>query len=437
MVKKQIKEVTILYAYGSVNPGDHAIAPGTLEYIKRTNKNCRINLISLFKKDTEEFKKQKEYFSKYYPEVNFICQDFNSTRLIPSSKLDLLVKTLFYFAGFILSSFFNYCFFKSKAFTSILNSDLIIINGGHLIFWNDKMGERNFIIRGIFSIVWMTKKLNKQYVFHGQSYGPFYFKKTEIIQKLLFKKTLTNAKLLTLREPASQPRLFDLLKNKNQISPVLLDSAFFIKDQDNLQANKLFRQHNLHENQFIVFALRLSKRGSQEELEKERIDKYKQVLLDTIKYWSANEDFKLVFVCQVPQDLIDTKNIVQHIPPQAREKFIYIHEDLTPGLLKSIYKSARFIIAMRFHSMIFALSEGTPTIGISYYEIGPKIKGLQELFSLKSYFFEIENSTSDEILKSSISLNNDINFYKSEVLKKLDTLMQTSLLTFKNEIFNK
>ena len=64
----------------------------------------------------------------------------------------------------------------------------------------------------------------------------------------------------------------------------------------------------------------------------------------------------------------------------------HIHQQLTPMELKACYGLMDLFIASRFHSGIFAMSTGTPTLFIGY---NPKTKGFLKAVSLENLMLDL------------------------------------------------
>jgi colanic acid/amylovoran biosynthesis protein len=69
-------------------------------------------------------------------------------------------------------------------------------------------------------------------------------------------------------------------------------------------------------------------------------------------------------------------------------RVIHINRQLTPMELKACFSLMNLFIASRFHSGIFAMSTGTPTMFIGY---NPKTKGFLEAVSLDELLLDLKN----------------------------------------------
>src|SRR5699024_1623610 len=89
--------------------------------------------------------------------------------------------------------------------------------------------------------------------------------------------------------------------------------------------------------------------------------------------------------------------------------------------IKSVYGECDYVIGTRFHSVIFALSEGTPAIAIGYG--GNKGRGIMRDIGMPEYVVEIEDFNFVEIAERFTRMTHDAGY--SERIAALLKLSQS------------
>jgi len=193
-----------------------------------------------------------------------------------------------------------------------------------------------------------------------------------------------------------------------------MDLAFFINKNNYNISNQSIKRH-------IAFTIRSRTIGDSMLLSQDKLDYLEKIFYSTIEQLSTNN--KITIVVQVPVD----KDFSIKIKSMFSDKISFL-EETDPVNLLNFYNSIDLLIGMRLHSMILAMSVGTPCYGLFFKEWGNKVPGILEMLNvpyleLDSYpqidFKEIDNLVNskkqinktllDFIEKNRRNLANEIN----------------------------
>ena len=408
------KNITLAYSYGFDNPGDYAITPGAINAIRSVDENIFITIISSYTPNHNIFLKTKKILETKYDNLEVIPND-----LFYKKKKKSIIYKFRILISILLNRSQNLTYSKSKMLKSLLKSDMLVFNGGHIFFWDKLMGEKRNIFINYFLVSKVYSNLNLKYGIYANSFGPFNFEKNILVKKL-FRIFFNNASFLLARDAESKEYLKPLYL-KHEIKTVL-DPAFYLQDEKRDMVQKFIRMNGLIDKQFICFSFRLSNRGSITDLPKLRTENYIKHLKAVLSHAIINTDYPLLMIKQVDRDELDMKKVLSQINIDYDENRIIYVDGLDAGFLRLLYKKSRFIVAMRFHSLIFALSSGTPVIGITYKEIGPKIEGLLKQFSIEENYFSLDNFNEKQFTTSFDSTVKSHEKYQKQLTIKLNDL---------------
>lgn len=262
-------------------------------------------------------------------------------------------------------------------------SDIIISTGGHhytTILSKDLVSSLPFELC-------IALALNKNTVLFSQSFGPFEFHKKR--NKEYIRKLLNNCKTLFIREKFS----IDYLKNIN----VKQDHFEFVAETVT-SLNQLFSNYTLPSSREkkVGVSIYSTKKRTEKELET-----YISSLSQFCNY-IIELNYKVVFF---PMELKgtepDDRKMINEIVSKIYNKSMYkvFDQDMeTEEHIKEVAKCSSFI-GHKTHSVVFALTSGTPLIAIEYH---PKTKDFMTQFGVEKY--SIEDSILDfNILKEKFS----------------------------------
>jgi len=428
-IEDKPKNIVLAYCWGTNNVGDKAITPGMLNLLYESYPKCNITLISFFPDTSNKFQNSAVFIKKKHPNIAFIP---NILPLLPFSTK---------YVGKYISGFLNliaqlfsllfpklslHIFNKNIGLKQLAKSDLVISNCGHIFFWNKRMKSLKYTLTMAYPLL-IAKHLGIPYGFYAQSFGPFEFGYFDGLIKGFYRWLFLGSRFIYTRESESQKEIGDLIcKSKCDLATVL-DAAFFLRGQEDQKAKAILNKYNLKSDAFIAMTLRLTKRGSSKPLEGELYKRYDRKLSQFIVQWVERKGIPIAIVCQVPADIKDSKFVYEHLPNKYKDYCRIITEKLSPEALKSLYKNARILLGMRFHSLIFALSENTPVVGLYYSDLGPKIPGMMRDLGFQNYVYDIKDISGEDLFKSVNEINQNKDSISKEIEQKLIVMKKQSL----------
>jgi polysaccharide pyruvyl transferase WcaK-like protein len=373
------KTITLAYVYGPRNSGDMALNIGALDVLRSCG-DFNIFAVSRFAEDHPDYLETKRYLENLYRNVQVVPFPVLYDRKTQTKieKISSFVKGGFLYFPTIKQSFLK----NNKVYECISKSDLVIFNGGNLLFARDI--KDFFRLGGITYPLQLARDLKIPYGFFPQSLPEITFSQG----RKLVSKLMNDSHFCLFRESASLEKAQELGVQGGEHS---LDLAFFISRTDELRANQIMAGNELIEKKFVPIILRTSSLGDQGTLSEEIIE---DVLEWTKELVSSllEQSMDPVFVVQTRQDLDVSLNAVESIAKSRKEiQSVPVIEEYDPLVLRGLYKKAKAIFTFRLHAAIFALSVGTPAIGIYRKEWGPKMPGIYKDIGVPEMCIESEN----------------------------------------------
>lgn len=303
------------------------------------------------------------------------------------------------------------------------DADTIFVKGGGFIHAH---GEKTapYVIWYLLFYVNLAKRLKKKVVFLPNSYGPF--------EGVTVKKQITNAfkkmELKLAREHISAAALGNLLEEEIQVLP---DLGFYLKAKDKSFGASLLQNYKTDASQkkvgITIRPWRFPGLTNVDSL----YEKYISSVHALIVYLNS-AGYQVLFFNQSmgPNTHEDDRNAIRYlITKLEHENFLWIDENFTCEELKSIYSNLDFFIGTRFHSVIFSMTAGVPSLAIAYG--GNKGQGIMQDFNLSDYVVHI-NDVTPEILTSKFK---DLELHEEKVRQVLKEKTQ-QLETKRNATIN-
>jgi len=386
------KHIVLAYAYGPKNSGDLAINLGAIEIIASLYPQENITLISRFAGNSSGFHDTKRFLHSQGFEVHLLPCPFNYDRHVQvglGKILTLASETLRY-CYIRLALCANASLSEVPAVTALRDADLILCNGGNLFYWN-RCSHSLTRLLGLTFPVHVARLLGKPYGFLPQSIS-------EIggLGKAILNPLFKDARFLTFRESRSRD-LFHNTFDINTRTPLIPDLAFFIARQDDEAAERLLSDLDLQPGAFVAMTVRTERLGDVGSLSRSEVANTISFLARLIRRISDTLSLKTLLVCQTRADIPSTRKLYDAL---SSTKDVHMVEVYNPFVLRSVYKSSAALVAMRLHSAIFALSVGTPVIGLYRKEWGPKMPGTLSDMSVGSQAFELGSVDVEQVLKA-------------------------------------
>ena len=169
----------------------------------------------------------------------------------------------------------------------------------------------------------------------------------------------------------------------------------------------------------------------------EKIDVHKKFFAITVRQWTSNDaNFCKAFAKAIkeisekhnvvplfiPMQFPDDHNIAKKIISYLDIPYAMLNKEYEVSGLIGVIGRTEMVIAMRLHTLIYAVSIGVPIVGIAY---DPKIKSFMEYMNLKTYV-NYNESEVDKIIEMTNNIFENLEVTKRFVSNEVDKLKDLS-----------
>lgn len=387
-------KIVLVNGWHDDNKGDCGIVEATISLLKECLPMAKFSLVSTFPSDHPAFNDAHRHLLEKYPELEIIPS------ALPGYKPGISpFEMLLAFPRIMMSIICLLIGVKgsNRAVRIISDSDLVISKGGHIFY------SRSSSVRGWSSLVThlypliVARRFGVSYVILAQSIGPF----KGFVGRFIAKTVFNGAKTILLRERISYGVAEEIGVDMSKVL-VVPDVAFWLQADMSQKVKDLLMKYSLQGMKFWVVTVRtwpprdVSEAGLNENRYLKEMARFISGALET----GLTDRIVLVAHAigpiKIEDDRLPTRQLMKNLEG-FREKINIIDDDLKPAELVALYGSAELLVGTRFHSVIFALAGGTPVIAISYF--GPKARGIMKLLDMEDFCIDIEQFTSEEVLK--------------------------------------
>ena len=350
----RVRKLVVVYVFGPANAGDLALNAGAFDLLAATG-DFHVTGISRFGRHSPDYEGTRDWLSKYYPQVELRPFPFvyDRHRQGPVRRAMSLAK-----GGVMLALGVT-----GGMGPAIGQADFVLFAGGNLLFvrrWSDMVR-----LYGIPYPLVMALRSNVPIGFLPQSIPDLRFSAGRRRVDRVFRRSrfvyFRESDSLSAVDLTGVPRVRRLL-----------DLAFYIDKMNREQAYGHIQEHQLPVRAFAPLILRVSTLGDQGDLSANEIGDTLNLVQKAAEKISAS-GLSPCLVVQTRKDLA----VTQQCAHRLAEKGIAapLIEEYDPIVLRALYEQAAFVVAMRLHSGILALSTGTPAVGM-YRDIwGRKMPG--------------------------------------------------------------
>ena len=390
-----MKKILLIYSYSAKNAGDLAITLGALDLLS-DNKN-EIITISRYSENDEQYHESATYLKKRYSDLKIFPSPFELNR--NTSKLNLLKQ---YLNGFLkILGLKNNTEFKKL----VKGFDKVYFNGGNLL----RCGSITDFIR-LVALIYPLKvaiKANIPVVILPQSTA-----KINFWGRKLLKPVLNDSEKVYCREELT----FETFKKSFPQAPLYLntDLAFFISHRIKKETESAKK---------IAITTRSQTIGDIDELPANKKQLIKRTL-QGITHKLLEKGYQVVFVVQTKKDRTFTHEIFSDFKKQDTK--VEFFENYNPIELIKFYSTCDLLLGMRLHSIILALTAGTPCIGYFEENWGLKNPGIIEAFNQDFIYTDdnhelkllslIQNKLKQGFNSEELHLKNKIQYYQKEII---------------------
>lgn len=398
------KTILIIDLYSAANRGDAAILEGLISSLKRQAPDSQFIIHTWFPAQV----KSDLGAATRLPLIMQFLGDYRSN-----------IKTVTICSGLMLCSVlarFGLDLYRilprryRESFVDFLAADLIVGMGGG--FYNDNYWVA---LPGRLCHLIIGKLLGKFVAISAHSFGPFHRKLAQLLAHYVFNWV----DVICVRDEASLAILKSLNVADNKVHKVA-DSAWLLDSISKEEANSLLAQQGIDADQPLLvsvsgriwpyYRLKGNNQGHQN---------YIEAVVAVLNFIIEKYHGWVVFLSTCYDDRQVGFEIKQRL--QQPDRFCIASEAYEAKQLKGLYGLMDFHIGTRMHSIILALSKGTPCIGISYE---PKLFSLMTELELEGFVTDIEVIEALKVEKMVDKIVKDRQRYQAVIDQKLPELQQ-------------
>lgn len=398
-------QILITHVYSRHNFGDAAILNVLIKQTKKAFPGSKIIISTL--EDVRAYPNFEGmrtvtsfFYECIYRSSNFIKRIINTMSVLGSVFIWLMLKK-------IADTKLDLILSKEvrRLIKTYQSSDLVIgVGGGYL--WSKKdIGSNLALFITLFGF-WVAKMMKRKTVLHSQSIGPFGYD----FQMKLFGYVFHDAKLIMVRERRS----FNLVRQILPHVKVVLvpDAAFQV--EFNSKTTKKMAGINIG-----ITARRWLNTGMQENYEHQLADFIDSAFGRNKVFWFMPQ---VIDSFHNDDDRVVYRRILNKVNHKERVRIVEVSADYK--VVGKIYSQLDYMVGTRMHSVIFALINRVPSIGIEY---DPKTSGIMDELGLKEYVIKIEDVTSVRLQRLIETLQSNRKIYLNKLnngLKVFDSSLK-------------
>ncbi len=298
----------------------------------------------------------------------------------------------------------------------VKNCDAVFVKGGGFIHSYGGVTDPYFIYFLTYHIRLATAYGKKVFVLPN-SIGPL---KNRLARRIAL-KSLRECDLVTVRENISK----EYLNNFQLDTELFPDLGFFLKPVEDDMCDYLISRGVPIGRKKVVLTLRPYRfQGFQHS--DILYQNYINGFVRFVKYL-CERGFHVTFMAHTlgpsshEDDGIAIKEVLDALPNKVRETTSYLEDfDLTCKDVEKIYSYYDYMIGTRFHSVIFSLNVGVPSIAIAYG--GNKGKGIMEVLGNGGFSLDMDKVSGERLIKTFESLEANKSEYLSNLSAKKEEI---------------
>lgn len=288
---------------------------------------------------------------------------------------------------------------KEKSTLNLVKScDAIFVKGGGFIHSYGAVTDPYFIYFLTYHIR-LAEAYGKKVIILPNSIGPL----KNCIARRIALTSLKNSTLVTVRESISK-ELLDSYNVKNYLFP---DLGFFLEPSEKDMSGYLFKMGVPLNQKKVIITLRPYRFQGFHDAD-HLFTNYINAFVSFVIYL-VEQGFHVSFMAHTlgpsshEDDRIAIKEVLDALPCKIKESTSYIEDfDLTCRDVERIYSYYDYMIGTRFHSVIFSLNVGVPSIAIAYG--GNKSKGIMSILGNGRYSIDMDKIDDAQLINLFISI---------------------------------
>jgi polysaccharide pyruvyl transferase WcaK-like protein len=441
------------FSWSNSNIGDIAIAPGLLNLLREIQPDLPMMVMTSQRADSKTFKEMAEYLPRYSNNCRAVAYPFtigsataagspgsawrafhdrwgtSTLRAFENGTLSARIAARV--ADDVLNRLPKETFEELKqknpeAAKAFSDAGFVLFTSGTTLNFG-RMGVRNFYgytLRYAMPLL-IARVQGIPYGVGAQS-----FEAIDWPADLVFRPLFKDARFVFCRDPDSLTYLSqrDLLGLRSGYRP---DSTFFFNGFDEPWLENFKREHNLADRKFITLTIRSAKSQPgplAETVTKQREDEHMERIRKFVTDWVTRTDVPVVLCPEVTFEVaLMHDNVYKRLSPDVQKKCVWMDKFWTTEQAYSLYRQAEMVVSMEMHSVIMALSLGTPVLMPQFTENGRKVWMLEEL-GLRDWIFDIDEPTdAPRLLEAAKKIHQDPAAARGRVECQLPRIKQLGL----------
>ena len=367
-----LDSLTLAYAYGCRNAGDFAINEGTLALLERTVPEADVTAVSRFASASPEYERMADELDSFDDGALVGGPiTYDPERQSRAEQLTALARNGLQY-GVDVAGVADDRSLHSELYDRITDADALLFNGGNAIHYSPSHGSLPYLLAMLYPLQ-IARRNDVPYGLLPQTTFAL-----EGVAERLVRPLLHDAEFVMTRDATT----FDYLSAFG-LSTRLIDGV----DTAFLNGTPTAGEPSDGEASRIAAVPRFSTLGDTGDLDdagarmEDTFLTYLEGLVD------AGHEVTLTI-----QTEIDAAWAQRH---RARLDDIGVGyvESYDPQELRDHYAGQDLLVTMRLHAAIFALSVGTPTIGVYRPEWGPKMPGTFQTLDIPEYAVPWDEAT--------------------------------------------
>lgn len=422
------KRIVITHMWSDRNKGDSAIVLATLQVLRQCHPDAEMWLLSEFASDDVRFELDSDQVRAEYPDVKLLG---NPLPVLPVQRGGHVPKTphgidkalrIAEAGSYLLRAWRLQHLAKKSApswrlgadssapacvtpdewqtLRAMSSADSIVSKGGGFVYGAPGVQAAMRLVRVLFPMM-LAESLGRRVLLAGQSIGPF----PSGLQKLIASRVLGKVSWIGAREDISAQLLRGMVAGGDAVVEVVPDMTFALAPatEREVPAQVAAYLHDRPKPWVGATVRRFGdvRLGYEDPTYQQYLDGMAELFLHI-----ADSTGGTVFIwpqCTGPGEFEDDRIASRHVCERLHgigrldlaEHIALVDDEITARVLKLLYGKMDAFVATRFHSAIFALSQGVPTIAIDYW--GPKAKGIMSSFGCEQYVFAYSSIRSADL----------------------------------------
>lgn len=396
MVMNKPGKIMVYYAWGRRNAGDHALILGALELLSHMVDLRDVVVVSRYG-ESAGAQSPVEDIRQRFPDVEIVPGPFDLSIKKGWARIAQFAQALVRVVGSLLWP--RWWIRKAEAGTfwhALGSARVVVLNGGNLFFWHKV--RRNFARLAALSFpLLLARRLGITYGMFPQTCGPFEGPGCWWIGRLF-----ERAGFLTFRDSDSLAHAKTIAQIDGVPHALVPDLAFFLTPREGADDASQALYPEDGEKGFFCVCLRTYPLGWDVTVAQDNPEETERKILallpPCIAEFQQSTGAHCLIVVQADVDR-DVSAKLQHALQQLSVACSIV-ELTQPYDFVNQYRHALFLLSFRLHSIIFALSQGTPAIGIWRRPLGTKLPSMMHDLDLDEYAIELDDAHPESLLNS-------------------------------------